>query len=161
MGTLARSPGYTITVFLTFALGIGGTAAVHSVLRSVILRPFPWAPADRVMMIADQDSAANVRVPSYPTFQGWRAGTDAFEALAFVRGQGAVLKSLQGAEPTGRRVRDRRVLPRAPRACGPRPHPGAGRLRAGSTGRCGQLVAALAAAVRRGAASRLRPGLWS
>jgi hypothetical protein len=66
---------------------------VFSVLRSVILRPFTWAPADRVMMIAEQDSAANVRPASYPTFQDWRSGMNAFEALAFVRGQGAVLKT--------------------------------------------------------------------
>ena len=44
--TLGRAPGYTIAVTLTLGLGIGGTAAVFSVLRSVILRPFPWAPAD-------------------------------------------------------------------------------------------------------------------
>jgi putative ABC transport system permease protein len=96
--TLARSPGYTIAVVLTLALGIGGTTAVFSVLRSVILRPFPWAPADRVMMIAEQDSAANIRPASYPTFQDWRTGTNAFEALAFVRGEGAVLKTGQRAE---------------------------------------------------------------
>ena len=74
--TLARTPGYTIAVILTLALGIGGTAAVFSVLRSVILRPFSWAPADRVMMIAEQDSATNVRPASYPTFQDWRNGDE-------------------------------------------------------------------------------------
>ena len=40
MRTLARAPGYSLTVILTLALGIGGTTAVFSVLRSVILRPF-------------------------------------------------------------------------------------------------------------------------
>jgi predicted permease len=96
--TLTRSPAYTITVLLTLALGIGGTTAMFSVLRSVILRPLPWAPTDRVMMIAERDSAANIRPASYPTFQDWRAGTSAFERLAFVRGKGAVLRSPGGAE---------------------------------------------------------------
>ena len=96
--TLARSPGYAAIVILTLALGIGGTTAVYSVLRSVILRPFPWAPADRVMTIAEQDSAANTRPASYPTFIDWRAATNAFEALAFVRGQGEVLKTGGSAE---------------------------------------------------------------
>ena len=96
--TLARAPGYTATVILTLALGIGGTTAVFSVLRSVILTPFAWAPADRVMMIAEQDSAGNPRLASFPTFQDWRAGTNAFEALAFVRGEGALLKTPEGVE---------------------------------------------------------------
>jgi putative ABC transport system permease protein len=115
--TLARSPGYTLTVVLTLALGIGGTTAVFSVLRSVILRPFAWAPADRVMMISERDTAANIRPASYPTFQDWRAGTNAFEALAFVRGQGEVLKSGEGAERLlGAFVTDEyfRVLPVQP-----------------------------------------------
>lgn len=50
------------------------------------------------MTIAEQDSATNVRPASYPTFQDWRAGTNAFEALAFVRGQGAVLKTGESVE---------------------------------------------------------------
>ena len=115
--TLARSPAYTATVILTLALGIGGATAVFSVLRSVILSPFAWAPSDRVMMIAERDSAANIRPASYPTFQDWRAGTNAFDALAFVRGQGEVLRSgdaaaerLLGAYVTGDFFR---VLPAA------------------------------------------------
>lgn len=114
--TLARTPAYTITVLLTLALGIGGTTAVFSVLRSVILRPFAWAPADRVMMIAERDSAANIRPASYPTFQDWRAGTSAFDALAFVRGKGALLQTAGGAERLiGAFVSDDyfRVLPQA------------------------------------------------
>ena len=35
---LCRSPGYSLAVVLTLALGIGGTAAVACVLRSVLLR---------------------------------------------------------------------------------------------------------------------------
>ncbi|HUF36813.1 MAG TPA: ABC transporter permease [Gemmatimonadales bacterium] len=96
--TLRRAPGYTLTVVLTLAIGLGGVTAVYSVLRSVILRPLPYAPVDRVMMVAERDSAANVRLASYPTFQDWRAGTDAFEAMAFARGLGTVLKVGDGAE---------------------------------------------------------------
>jgi predicted permease len=96
--TLARSPGYAITVILTLALGIGGVTAVFSVFRSVILRPLSWAPADRVMLIVERDSAANIRLASYLTFQDWRAGTNAFEAMAFVRGLGKVMRTADGAE---------------------------------------------------------------
>ena len=90
--TLRRSPGYSVTIILTLALGIGGVTAVASVLRSVIVRPLPYAPADRVMLLAERDSAANIRLPSYLTFQDWQAGTNAFEAMAFARGLSTVLQ---------------------------------------------------------------------
>ncbi|HKU60792.1 MAG TPA: ABC transporter permease [Gemmatimonadales bacterium] len=97
--SLARSPGYAVAVILTLALGIGGAAAVASVLRSVLLRPVPSAPADRVMSLAERDSLGNVRPVSYPTFQDWRAAsTGTFEALAFARGLGVNLKGDEGAE---------------------------------------------------------------
>lgn len=96
--TLGRTPAYTLTVILALALGIGGVTAVYSVLRSVILRPLPYAPADRVMMVAERDSAGNVRLASYPTFKDWQTGTRAFEAMAFARGLRTVLKTGAGAE---------------------------------------------------------------
>ncbi|HUR93715.1 MAG TPA: ABC transporter permease [Gemmatimonadales bacterium] len=115
--TLRRTPSYTLTVMLTLALGIGGTTAVASVFRSVIVRPLPYAPADRVMLLAERDSAAAIRLPSYPTFLDWRRGTDAFEAMAFARGLGTVLTSAGGAERlVGAFVSDEyfRVLPEVP-----------------------------------------------
>src|SRR3954471_2933107 len=96
--TLRRTPAYTLTVILTLALGIGGATAVYSVLNSVILRPLPYAPADRVMFLAERDSAANIRLPSYLTFQDWTTGTDAFEAMAFARGLSTVMRTGEHAE---------------------------------------------------------------
>ncbi len=114
--TLRRTPAYTLTVVLTLALGIGGTTAIYSILRSVILQPLPYAPAKRVMMIAERDSAANIRPASYPTFRDWRSGTDAFEAIAFARGLGRVLRTGDVAERlVGAYVSDEffRALPQA------------------------------------------------
>jgi putative ABC transport system permease protein len=96
--TLRHAPAYALTVVLTLALGIGGATAVYSILHSVILRPLPYAPADRVMLLAERDSAANIRLPSYPTFQDWTTGTDAFEAMAFARGLSTVMRSGEHAE---------------------------------------------------------------
>jgi predicted permease len=98
MRTLRRSPGYSLAVVLTLALGIGGTAAVTSVLRSVLLRPLSYAPADRVVTALERDSTGSERLASYPTFQDWRSGTTAFDGLAFVRGLGAVMKTGSGSE---------------------------------------------------------------
>ena len=97
--SLARSPGYALAVVLTLALGIGGAAAVTSVLRSVLLRPLPSAPFGRVMSLFESDSLGNIRPISYPTFQDLRAAAPrTFEALAFARGLGPVLKGDGGAE---------------------------------------------------------------
>src|SRR5215208_8274653 len=96
--TLSRAPAYALTVILTLALGIGGATAFYSILHSVILRPFPYAPVDRVMLLAERDSAANIRLPSYPTFQDWSTGTDAFEAMAFARGLSTVMSTGGHAE---------------------------------------------------------------
>ncbi len=123
--TLRRAPGYSLAVVLTLAVGIGGVTAGYSVLRSVILRPLPYAPSDRVMMVAERDSADNMRLASYPTFQDWRVGTNAFEGMAFVRGLGTVLKAGDAAERlVGAFVTDEffQVLPEAAavgRALGP------------------------------------------
>ncbi len=97
--SLARSPGYALAVVLTLALGIGGAAAVTSVLRSVLLHPLPSAPADRAMSLFESDSLGNIRPISYPSFQDLRAAAPrSFEALAFARGLGVVLRGDAGAE---------------------------------------------------------------
>lgn len=49
---LAKSPGFTLTALLTLALGIGVTAAVYSVIQTVLLEPLPYPEQDRLMGIA-------------------------------------------------------------------------------------------------------------
>src|SRR5260370_17340346 len=46
---LHRSPGFALTALLTLGLGVGATAAVYSVIQSVLLAPLPYADPDRLV----------------------------------------------------------------------------------------------------------------
>jgi predicted permease len=48
---LARHPAFTVPAILTLALGLGATTAIFTVLDAVILRPLPYANADRLVYI--------------------------------------------------------------------------------------------------------------
>jgi predicted permease len=46
---LRRNPGFAAVAVLSLALGIGGTTAMFSLIYAVLLHPFPYADADRIM----------------------------------------------------------------------------------------------------------------
>jgi putative ABC transport system permease protein len=48
---LRKRPGFTLTAVLSLALGIGATSAVFSVIYAVLIDPFPYPGADRIMEI--------------------------------------------------------------------------------------------------------------
>jgi putative ABC transport system permease protein len=60
--SLLKTPGFTATAVLSLAMGIMATTAIYSVLRAVVLDPFPYK---------DVDSLMSVRVTS-PTLRGSR-----------------------------------------------------------------------------------------
>jgi hypothetical protein len=45
---LRRNPGFAIVMALTLGLGIGVSTAIFSVVESVMLRPLPYAHAERL-----------------------------------------------------------------------------------------------------------------
>src|SRR5258707_3502258 len=60
---LRRRPGFTLTAILSLALGIGATSAVFSVIYAVLIDPFPYAGADRMMQLLLKDKSDQNRYP--------------------------------------------------------------------------------------------------
>src|SRR5215469_7538994 len=58
--TLLRSPGFALTAVGIMALGIGANVALFTVVRSVLLKPLPYADADRLVSIYEHESKQQV-----------------------------------------------------------------------------------------------------
>ena len=54
-----RRPYFTLTAILSLALGIGGTTAVFSVIYAVLINPFPYPGADRMVELRLKDKAGS------------------------------------------------------------------------------------------------------
>jgi putative ABC transport system permease protein len=80
--TLAREPGFTAVAVVTLALGIGAVTVIYSVLRNVVLEPFPYSRADRLINVLLKDASdRRVRGPYFPAgeFLDYQEHTTAFE----------------------------------------------------------------------------------
>jgi predicted permease len=64
---LRKRPTFTITAILSLALGIGATTAVFSVIYAVIINPYPYRGANRIVQInlLDMDQAGAERGTSF------------------------------------------------------------------------------------------------
>jgi len=58
---MRKSPGFTLTAVLSLTLGIGATTAVFSVIYAVLMNPYPYTGADRLIQLIAKDKAGNDR----------------------------------------------------------------------------------------------------
>jgi putative ABC transport system permease protein len=68
---VGRNPGFSAIAIGTLALGIGGITAIFSAFDAVLIRPLPYADADRLVMIWDQISKSDVTRKHTPTPAEW------------------------------------------------------------------------------------------
>src|ERR671930_1966157 len=83
--TWKRNPGFAIVAIATLALGIGAATAVFSIIEAILLRPLPYANADRLVAIWDghiTDRNLAKIFASYDDFAHWRSRTGSFERIA-------------------------------------------------------------------------------
>ena len=106
---MKASPGFAIVAALTLALGIGANSAMFAVADATLLRPLPYADADRLVVIAEimRDGGRNGANPL--DFVDWSERNRTFEAMAGVMsgqtsiaGEDGVAQSVQTQAVTAR-----------------------------------------------------------
>src|SRR5262245_50707312 len=99
--TLWRTPGFTAVAMMTLALGIGAVTVIYSVLRNVVLDPFPYSRSDRMVNVVLKDGTGRIiRGPYFPAseFLDYEQQTQAFEDVVGTSRQSVHWVSDAGAE---------------------------------------------------------------
>ncbi|HUK90587.1 MAG TPA: hypothetical protein VLZ81_09330, partial [Blastocatellia bacterium] len=79
---IRRSPGFSLVLMLTLALGIGANTAIFSVVYAVLLRPLPYPSAERLVWLGESTAKASGISVTWLNFQHWRSDNRSFEEMA-------------------------------------------------------------------------------
>jgi predicted permease len=84
----ARSPGFTAAAILSIAIGIGANSAIFSVASALLLRPLPYADADRLAILWNRSPGLGITEDWFSTAQYFDIlnGHSGFEQLAMAIG---------------------------------------------------------------------------
>ena len=97
---LVKAPGFTITVVVTLALGIGATTAIFTLMQQVMLKSLPVTKPEQLYRIGDKIHCCNwggytqdeeFSLFSWELYKHFRDNTPAFEQLAALQGGNAPL----------------------------------------------------------------------
>lgn len=99
--TFRRGPGFTAVTILSLALGIGGTAAVFSLINAVLLKPLPYREPAGLVVIGEENARGSVAPVNYGVLT---SHNEAFASIAAITGYSATLNGDRPEKIEGRRV---------------------------------------------------------
>ena len=83
--TIAGAPVLALFILALMALNLGSTTAAFSVVHAVLIRPFPFAEPERLVMIRERRGVENVRNPvGAHEFPEWKARSRSFAEMAAI-----------------------------------------------------------------------------
>src|SRR6266542_2543504 len=96
--TLLRTPSFTAVAVVTLALGIGSVTVIYSVVRNVLLDPFPYTDSRRMVDVVVRDASNRIlRGPlPAPEFLDYQEHTTVFEDVV-----GTLTEPMQWVNDTG------------------------------------------------------------
>jgi predicted permease len=95
---LRREPGFAAAAIITMALGAGITTGVVSVVEAILLRPLPYANADRIYAIRESDGVRSGTTVSWWDFTDLSERLRAFSAVAGYSGGSRTLTGVGAPE---------------------------------------------------------------
>lgn len=88
---IRKSPGFSLAVILTLALGIGANTAIFSVVYSVLLRPLPYPSRERLAQLEESTHNSPGFSVTWINFEHWRDENHSFEEMAGFQNAGFTL----------------------------------------------------------------------
>jgi predicted permease len=79
---LRRSPGFTTSVLIVLALGIGANAAMFTVLEGTLLRRLPYGAAERLVVLSAQNEKEESTGNNLLDVDAWRQRSRTLEEIA-------------------------------------------------------------------------------
>ena len=98
--TLRKNPAFTIAAVLCLTLGIGVNTTIFSVVRAMLLRPYPYREPDQLVAIGESFPRRgwNMNSVSYPNFRTWQTENRTLESIGMFGGASFNLAVGDGAD---------------------------------------------------------------
>jgi predicted permease len=98
--TLLGSPGVTLVIVASLAIGIGANTAIFSVVNALMLKPLPYPDPDRLVVLWLRSPGINIPQdwPSPGQFIDVRTGNRSFDEMSISQGRSGSLIGLEQPE---------------------------------------------------------------
>jgi putative ABC transport system permease protein len=97
--SLWHSKGFAVTAILCLGLGIGLNTTIFSMVDGVLLKPYPYAEPDRILVLGVRNQRSGGTAPlSYPELLDWKEASSTFTAIAATQGRSLTVSDT-GDEP--------------------------------------------------------------